>query len=365
MIYRVIGLMSGSSLDGLDIAYIEFEEKAGKWKYTILEAECISYSPSWENSLATAPQLPAIELIALHSIYGHYLGEAVNRFIQASNLEFKVALIVSHGHTVFHYPGLFTFQLGDGAAIAAKTSLPVVSDLRAMDIALGGQGAPIVPLGERVLFEGYDFFLNIGGISNLSFNAPTQLDAFDVCPANKVLNLLSIEIGKEFDAEGMMASSGRIHEQLFNQLNELPYYKQEYPKSLDNSFGINIIHPLIKSHSIPIIDALATYVEHIAFQLSSSIGMIHTKYSLPISSRNLLVTGGGAFNNYLIARIEHHLAPYSIEVILPDEKTIQYKEALIMGFLGILRWREEDTVMSSVTGASRNSIGGALWMGGH
>ena len=365
MIYHVIGLMSGSSLDGLDIAYIEFEEKAGKWKFTILDAECISYSPAWEDCLASAKDLPAIELIALHSRYGHYLGEAVNSFIQSSSLEFKVALIVSHGHTVFHYPRLFTFQLGDGAAIAAETSLPVVSDLRAMDIALGGQGAPIVPLGERILFEGYDFFLNIGGISNLSFNTPTQLDAFDVCPANKVLNLLSLELGTFFDAEGLMASSGRIHEQLFNQLNELPYYKQAYPKSLDNSFGIDIVYPLIKSHSIPVIDALATYVEHIAFQLSSSIGMIHTKHNLPISRRKLLVTGGGAFNNYLIARIEHHLAPYLIEIILPDEKTIQYKEALIMGFLGILRWREEDTVMSSVTGALRNSIGGALWMGGH
>ena len=188
MIYRVIGLMSGSSLDGLDIAYIEFEEKAGKWKYTILEAECISYSGAWETSLANAPLLPAIELLALHSRYGHYLGEAVNSFIKARSLEFKVALVVSHGHTVFHHPGLFTFQLGDGAAISAKTNLPVVSDLRSMDIALGGQGAPIVPLGEQLLFEGYDFFLNRGGISNLSFNASSQLDAFDVCPANKVLN---------------------------------------------------------------------------------------------------------------------------------------------------------------------------------
>ena len=365
MIYRVIGLMSGSSLDGLDIAYIEFEEKAGKWKHTIIEAECISYSGAWETSLANAPLLPAIELLALHSRYGHYLGEAVNSFIKARSLEFKVALVVSHGHTVFHHPGLFTFQLGDGAAISAKTNLPVVSDLRSMDIALGGQGAPIVPLGEQLLFEGYDFFLNIGGISNLSFNASSQLDAFDVCPANKVLNLLSIQIGKEFDAEGMMASSGRIHEQLYNQLNELAYYKQEYPKSLDNSFGIDIVYPLIKAYSIPTKDALATYVEHIAFQLSASIAMVLAKHNLPISSRNLLVTGGGAFNNYLIARIEHHLAPYSIEVILPDEKTIQYKEALIMGFLGVMRWREENTVISSVTGASRNSIGGALWMGGH
>ena len=200
MIYRVIGLMSGSSLDGLDIAFAEFAETGGKWSYEILNAECVEYSKMWQEKLKNAVLLSALDYQLLHTEYGHYIGKMVNEFIEKHGLEHKVSLIASHGHTTFHLPQqLMTAQLGDGAAIAAETKLNVVSDLRALDVALGGQGAPIVPIGEKLLFAGYDYFLNIGGIANISINENGKYIAYDVCAANRVLNMLAAEEGLQYD----------------------------------------------------------------------------------------------------------------------------------------------------------------------
>lgn len=365
MIYRVIGLMSGSSLDGLDIAFIEFEEKGGKWQFVIQESDCVSYDAELETRIKNSIYLNAREYVSLHSEYGHFLGEAVNKFIEINNLQYKVALIASHGHTTFHAPGLYSSQLGDGSAIASKTGLPVVSDLRAMDVALGGQGAPIVPMGEKLLFEGYAYFLNIGGIANISYHGNEVHRGFDICPANRILNMLSQQVDKPYDENGIMAAAGKIHGDLLYQLNALPYYKEQYPKSLDNEFGTDIIYPLIQSFSISISDALATYVEHIAIQISKSIELIIKVENIFSSENSIMITGGGAFNEYLVSRISFHLATHSINVVVPEKSIVAFKEALIMALLGVLRWREEETVLSSTTGASRNSIGGALWMGGN
>jgi anhydro-N-acetylmuramic acid kinase len=365
MIYRVIGLMSGSSLDGLDIAFIEFEEKGGKWQFAIQETDCVPYKVELETRIKNSIHLTAREYVSLHSEYGHFLGQAVNKFIEANNLLYKVALIASHGHTTFHMPGSFSAQLGDGAAIAAETGLPVVSDLRAMDVALGGQGAPIVPVGEKLLFEGHAYFLNIGGIANISYHGNEIHRAFDICPANRILNMLSQQVEKNYDENGTMAAAGRIHGELLDQLNALSYYKGQYPKSLSNEFGTDIVYPLIKSFSISIPDALATYVEHIAIQTSEAIQLINKAENILSAENSIMVTGGGAFNEYLVSRISFHLAVHSINVVVPEKPIVEFKEAIIMALLGVLRWREEETVLSSITGASRNSIGGALWMGGN
>ncbi|HEY2721440.1 MAG TPA: anhydro-N-acetylmuramic acid kinase, partial [Chitinophagaceae bacterium] len=198
MIYRAIGIMSGSSLDGLDIAFVEFQENGGKWTYNINYADCYSYSTEWAYKLKTAVTLNAKEYQLLHAEYGHYIGMQVNKFIEQNDLHYQVALISSHGHTTFHIPQRkMTAQLGDGAAIAAETALPVVSDLRALDVAFGGQGAPIVPVGERLLLRDCQFFLNIGGITNISFNTDPYV-AFDICPANRVLNMLANDLGGEY-----------------------------------------------------------------------------------------------------------------------------------------------------------------------
>lgn len=362
MIYRVIGLMSGSSLDGLDIVFTELNENAGKWTYEIKNAACYEYSPEWQLKLRNATSLNALEYQLLHTTYGHYLGEQVNQFIEENNLHFQVAFIVSHGHTTFHIPGKkMTAQLGDGAAIAAETQLPVITDLRAMDIAFGGQGAPIVPIGEKLLMKEYEYFLNIGGIANISFNGEPYI-AFDVCPANRVLNMLANDAGAGYDAGGEMARAGKINKDLLSALNKLEYYKQPFPKSLANEFGTEMVYPLIKKEAISINDALCTYTEHIVMQITLSIEELHNDKPKTTNDK-LLVTGGGAFNTFLVEQLSAYLQEQHISVVIPDERLVKYKEALIMAFIGALRWRQEYTTLASVTGATRNSIGGALWIG--
>jgi anhydro-N-acetylmuramic acid kinase len=369
MIYRAIGLMSGSSLDGLDLVFAEFQANGSKWNYEIIEADCYPYPDKWAQNLSAATSLQALDYQLLHTRYGHYLGEQVNRFMDEKNLHYKVALISSHGHTTFHVPSKqMTAQLGDGAAIAAETKLPVITDLRAMDIAFGGQGAPIVPVGEKLLLGDYDYFLNLGGIANISANKkeePVTFIAFDVCPANRVLNMLAADAGKTFDAGGELARSGIIHEDLLNELNALDYYKLPHPKSLANNFGTDVIYPLIKNYGYSLPEAMRTYVEHIVLQVKAAIKSIERSGEDNIANekQKLLATGGGAFNTFLMERLSAQLAAMNVEVIVPDEKLINYKEALVMALMGVLRWRQEYNVLASVTGAKRDSIGGALWIG--
>lgn len=365
MLYRTIGLMSGSSLDGLDIVFAEFLEHAGSWSFEIKAADCYAYSTEWKERLQNATSLNALDYQLLHTDYGHYLGREVNRFIEENNLHYQVGLIASHGHTTFHLPSKkMTAQLGEGAAIAAETQLPVVSDLRALDVAFGGQGAPIVPVGEKLLMRDYSMFLNLGGIANISFNLPGQYIAFDVCPANRVLNLLAGTVGKEYDAGGEMAAAGNLNEQLLSKLNGLDYYKLPYPKSLANSFGTDEVFPLIQSSELANNDALRTYVEHIVQQIKLAVSDNHQLIPVAIGTNlKLLITGGGAFNSFLIERLSQELSSVGIEVVVPDENLVKYKEALIMGLIGVLRWRQEYNILSSVTGAERNSIGGAVWIG--
>lgn len=349
--------MSGSSLDGLDIVFAEFLHQGGNWSFEIVAADCYPYTDEWAQKLQKATSLLALDYQLLHTEYGHYLGKEVLRFIDAHNLHYKVGLIASHGHTTFHVPPKMTAQIGDGAAIAAETALPVVSDLRALDVAFGGQGAPIVPIGEKYLLKEYDLYLNLGGIANLSFKNGDAYIAFDVCPANRVLNMLIEKEGKEYDAGGSLASSGLVQDNLLQKLNSLPYYGQAYPKSLANQFGTDEVFPLVESFGLSTADALRTYVEHIVQQITAAI-----QATTPVGAR-LLVTGGGAFNTFLIHRLTEALSPLNVSVVVPDASLVQYKEALIMAFIGVLRWRQEYTVLSSVTGAQRDSIGGALWIG--
>jgi anhydro-N-acetylmuramic acid kinase len=367
MVYKAIGLMSGSSLDGLDMAYVQFQETGGKWQYNILHADCILYTPEWKHQLNRATSLMAAEYQLLHTAYGHYTGEQVNLFIDRHELHHKVDLVASHGHTTFHLPSKkMTAQLGDGAAIAAVTELPVVSDLRALDIAFGGQGAPVVPIGEKLLFSEYDFLLNLGGIANITAQSQKEHIAFDVCPANRVLDLLAAHAGKEFDENGTLASAGKPDERLLHELGNLEYYGWGYPKSLANDFGTEKVYPMIKAFSLSIPDALRTYTEHICNQVTAAISRLLHALPLPeiTTGRKLLVTGGGAFNSFLILRLQDSLDKLGIKTEVPDKQLVNFKEALVMALMGVLRWREEYNVLSSVTGAARNSIGGALWLGG-
>ncbi len=352
--------MSGSSLDGLDMAFVHFEEHAGQWTFEILEACCKPYPLDWKEKLTGIIGLSAKDYLLLHITYGHWLGNAVNDFMEERNLTYRVQLIASHGHTAFHDPARrMTAQIGDGAAIAAVTGIRTITDFRSVDMALGGQGAPIVPIGEKLLFPDYDLFLNIGGIANLSAKGTNRI-GFDVCPANRILNLLAAGTKKGYDENGSLAEAGNINEHLLDKLNGLNYYKQSYPKSLSNEFGLNEIYPLILNAHLSIHDALATYVEHIAVQISKSLIPLKLTFS-ETEELSLLITGGGAHNRFLIESINNKVSPAGIKCIIPSENLVDYKEALIIALMGALRWREDINVLHTVTGASKDSINGAVW----
>lgn len=364
MIYRTIGLMSGSSLDGLDIAFTELEENRGKWSYQIKSATCVNYDDGLKQKLADAKNLDAYHYCLLHAAFGKFLADSVNRFIDENNLYHQVQLIASHGHTVFHEPKSgVTTQLGCGATLAALTGINVVSDLRNIDVALGGQGAPIVPLGEKLLFPGFDFYLNIGGIANISFHHDEDFFAFDICAANRVLNMLAVDAGKDYDEDGNMAAAGKVVPELLEQLNQQEYYILPSPKSLSNNFGTEILYPLIQSFNINNNDALSTYTEHIAQHVFHAVKKIIEQQGMNQNGYKILITGGGALNSFLVNLLREKLSAAEVDVVIPEQNIIMYKEALIMALLGVLRWREENTVLASVTGASRNSIGGAVWIG--
>ncbi len=346
--------MSGSSLDGLDIAYCHFEKGNSDWKFSIENAECIAYSKEWQDRLSTARTLDGRSIWQLHTDYGHLLANLVRDFISKNNLTGKVDLIASHGHTIFHFPDLhFTTQIGDGAALAVGTGIPVACDFRSSDIALGGQGTPIVPIGDLLLFKEYNHLLNLGGIGNLTIRTNGNIIAFDICSANQVLNYYAAKKGLEYDKDGAIAASGRLFQPLFDALNALEYYQKHYPKSLDNGFSKEIVIPLIDGFDISTEDKLCTYCEHIAHQIGAYIGKEQSS-----KQGKLFITGGGAFNAYLISRIA---ANSQMPVYIPSDEVVKYKEALVMAFIGLLRLRKEVNVLSSVTGASHDSVGGALY----
>lgn len=358
MIYRVMGIMSGSSLDGLDVVCVQLEEQQRKWQMEVLAAECLPFEGDWAERLQRATELSAKDHALLDADFGHYIGKQANAFIAKHDLHYKIALIASHGHTSFHLPPFVTAQLGHGAAIAAETGLPVVTDLRSVDVALGGQGAPIVPMGEKLLWSAFPLLLNIGGIANLSVRLADQYIAYDICAANRVLNMLALQTGKAYDEGGQMAASGTVLPELLKTLNALAYYGKPYPKSLANDFGTDVVFSKLEVGRWKLEDILRTYVEHIAVQISKAVEQhAHDLEAQPV----MMVTGGGAFNDFLVSRIRSHLEPMRVSVEVPDADVVNYKEAIIMALLGVLRWREEPTVMASVTGASRDSVGGAVW----
>ncbi len=358
MVYKVIGLMSGSSLDGLDIAYVQLEYVRGKWGYNVLEAECIAYSDAWQNDLKHAHDRTVGDFLKLHTAYGRYLGTSVREFMTRHDLEHKVHFIASHGHTVIHEPASQTTgQIGDGASIAAIVGLPVISDLRLMDMAYGGQGAPIVPIGDKLLFADYDYLLNIGGIANVTIQGDKPI-AFDVCPANQVLNALAHRDGNQMDLGGAGAAQGKLLTDLLEKMNNHEYYRRVAPKSLSNEAAMHLLMPLLAETGHSNADLLHTVCTHIAAQVAKAV----QPYSDGKPSSRMLVTGGGAHNTFLITELQSHLNMQNVEVVVPDAETVNYKEAVVMALIGALRWREEVNVISSVTGASQDSIGGALWL---
>jgi anhydro-N-acetylmuramic acid kinase len=348
--YKVIGVMSGTSLDGVDLAYCHFVYENAKWNFEIKASKTISYSTEWKEKLSTLHQKDALTFAATHSEYGRFLGELVKDFAKGFDVDF----VSSHGHTIFHQPEKrLTSQIGEGAALSAACGFHVVCDFRTTDVAFGGQGAPLVPIGDKLLFADYTFCLNLGGIANISFDKAGVRIAYDISPVNIILNELASQKGIAFDRDGEMASKGDMNKNLLNQLNELAYYSKSFPKSLGREHIDKDYFPLINSLSLSIEDKLCTFCEHIAIQIAKALMNASSVNS------NMLITGGGAFNSYLIERIRFYC---ETQIILSDKNIIEFKEALIFAFLGVLRWRGENNCLESVTGAQKDSSGGAIYL---
>jgi anhydro-N-acetylmuramic acid kinase len=361
--YRAIGLMSGSSLDGLDIACCDFIFDSDKWSFETTNAEVINYPQELLTEIKALPTAGAKTFWETHTRLGNFFGEQVKNFI-SRHLVRDINLVSSHGHTVFHFPEKhFTTQIGDGSAIAAQSGLPVVCDFRSMDIACGGQGTPIVPIGDLLLFKGYKFCLNIGGIANISCKlagSEKNIVAFDICAANQVLNALANNLGAAFDAGGKFAQSGKLNDELLNALNQLTYYQMPYPKSLDNSFSSEMVLPILQKSSISTEDKLHTYTEHIAQQLAKHIKTIMIREKPAFNANDkMLVTGGGALNTFLIKRLKMQTG---ITIEVPSQELIKFKEAIVIAFMGVLRLRNQVNVLKSVTNAYKDTVGGAVYL---
>lgn len=346
--FKVIGLMSGSSLDGVDIAYVNFSHDNKRWFFQIVEAGNVPYSSYWKEQLAEAFNKKPEDLKELDKEYGRYLGTITKRFIEKYELEPK--LIASHGHTIFHRPDEgFTLQIGNGQEIAKATGIATVNDFRSEDVMKGGQGAPLVPIGDRHLFADYPICLNIGGIANVSYEYEGKRIAYDICIANQMLNYLANKLGYDYDNNGSFARQGKVNLDLLKAFNDNSYYDKEAPKSLGREFFEKYQHQIIEESSLDVRDILATATEHIASQIVKSTDILEKS--------KMLITGGGAKNNYLVERISE-LSKH--EVVIPDTMIIDYKEALIFAFLGTLKMEGKINVLSSVTGATSDSSSGTI-----
>ncbi|MEM9325340.1 MAG: anhydro-N-acetylmuramic acid kinase [Bacteroidota bacterium] len=353
--YQVLGVMSGTSVDGVDLAFVRFSEKEeGQWTYEVQAAATLDYDEEWESKLQGAVQLSAVDLLVLNNSYGGWLGNQVKAFLEAQELE-KPDFIASHGHTVYHQidKGM-TYQLGSGYHLSQAAGCRVVADFRSLDVALGGEGAPLVPIADEYLFGQFDFCLNLGGIANVSYKQGDLRRAFDIGLSNMLLNHLTQASGMKYDAGGALARSGSLSKGYFEQLNALPYFQLPSPKSTGFEWFADEILPIAEQFNhLSLADALHTVVHHVAFQVAESINGIG-------QNGRIMVTGGGAKNDFMIDLIREYAAA-GLEVVVPDQQIVAFKEAIAFGLMGVLRMEGKVNCFASVTGASSNTSGGIIF----
>jgi len=346
--YRVIGVMSGTSLDGVDLCEIEFKIVDSKWSFQIFETQTVAYADEWVDILKHAHQQTHVEVERIDKRYTALLGDIISTFKARCE---TIDLVCSHGHTIWHEPHKgITKQIGNLKPLHEKLKTTVVCDFRVQDVKIGGQGAPLVPIGDRILFGEYDYCVNIGGFANISFETNKGRIAYDVCPANKVLNHYAEQLGFAFDKGGELARSGTCHSGLLDQLNGLSYYQKQPPKSLGVEWVESEIYPLVDSYAISTEDKLNTYCHHIAKQMA---------LTFQHNASKILITGGGVYHSFLIELLK--IAAPKSEFVIPDKSLIDYKEALIFGLLGVLKFRNEVNVLSSVTGAKHDHSSGVVF----
>jgi anhydro-N-acetylmuramic acid kinase len=352
--YNIIGVMSGTSMDGLDIAHVTLQEKEdGKWDYTINEATTVSYGEKWRLRLSKLRHQNSLVFHKTDRFYGQFIGQEIQKFLEEKGLE--ADLIASHGHTVFHQPdNNITVQVGDGNSIYGHTGIPTVTNFRALDVVLGGEGAPLVGVADQLMFGEFDMCLNLGGFANISANINDNQLAYDVCPCNIVLNRIAREFDKEYDENGEIAEKGNIDYDLLSELNGIEFYEYEPPKSLGREWISSNFWHHVRNSVAKKEDKMKTLVDHIAQQIGNNIEDLS---SGDASAKRVFVTGGGAFNKTLISHLKSHT---EAEIVVPDDKTVNYKEALAFGLLGMLRVQNKTNVLSIATGATKDTVSGSL-----
>ena len=347
--FLILGVMSGTSVDGLDLALTRFVKENSIWQFSIIKAETLDYSETWVDLLKQAIHAEPQVVNTLDDEFGDLIGALIADFLTDQQ---KPHFIASHGHTVFHQPGEgITRQIGNGDRIHQKTGIPVIYDFRSLDVSLGGQGAPLVPIGDRDLFADYTACINLGGIANISYQEGGYRKAFDICPMNMALDPLAAQLGQPYDDKGQLAASGQVIPPLADQLNKIAYYHQRPPKSLGLEDYLSDWAPLFKLPDSTIQDVMHTYVVHAAQQISQAIPKSNT------GTDKVLLTGGGAFNDFFVSCLRQ---ASNTTIVIPSESIIAYKEAVVFAYLGLLRYLEQPNCLASVTGASQDNMGGRM-----
>ena len=338
--YTVLGVMSGTSLDGIDLAVCTFT-KNQKWEYKIERSNTVKYPISWKLKLATTHTQSQAIIEQTDIQYGQYIGQKINTFLNGEKVDF----IASHGHTIFHQPEEnYTLQIGCGKTISQATKITTINNFRSLDVFLNGQGAPLVPIGDLLLFSEYKYCVNLGGFTNISIKKDEKIIAFDICPANIVLNDICKELAIEYDSNGDISREGKIIPTLLKQLNQLDFYIKKAPKSLGREWVEENVFPMLKKNTSQ--DLLCTFCEHVAIQIGKFL-----------TDESALLTGGGVFNSFLMERIRFHSKS---KILVPNKELIEFKESLIFAFLGVLRLRNEVNCLQSVTGADIDNCGGII-----
>jgi len=343
--------MSGTSLDGIDLAELKFQvDENEKWCFEILKSIIVNYPPTWKKALQDAFYYSEEKMLQFNEQYTQYLAEVISEFIKHNNIH-DLDAVCSHGHTIWHQPKMgMTLQIGNLSSLAKKTGQKVVCDFRVQDVQLGGNGAPLVPIGDRLLFGEYDYCLNLGGFANISYEDQKENRiAYDVCPVNIVMNHFAELCGKPYDDRGLIAASGKLNADLLTKLNSLDYYIKPAPKSLGMEWVQHKIVPILKDSGLSSEDILHTFVEHVAIQLAAQFH----------ESSSVLITGGGAYNEYLINRLKFHS---KVNITIPSSVIVEYKEALIFGLLGVLKLRNSMNCLASVTGAENDHSSGHIFI---
>lgn len=365
-LYRLLGLMSGSSLDGVDLAFCEFRRGAhNEIEWRLLAAETLPIDSNWAVRLRQLPEQDAKALAEAHSAFGHWLGECAQAFLREHGIPTdQVDAVASHGHTLFHEPRQgYSFQLGSGAALASTCGLRTLCDFRSTDVASGGQGAPLAPMADLLLFPSFDFFLNIGGIVNISARAAERMVAFDITGGNQPLNALAQLAKLPYDAGGQLARPGQLIDPLLQQLNGLPFMEQPYPKSLSNQWVQDNITLRVLKADGSVSDRLHTVCRHIAAQVQKALVAIFRREKKRSEKGEMMLSGGGAFNDFLVECIRAEVQKVAeIDVVVPADDMVHFKEAILMALLGMLRLEGLPNVLHTVTGADRDTSGGAVYL---